>query len=420
MWKKVLYFGIAIVIGIVVAMVAYSSNQFNHVYNLVNTAIAEKKYEDVAKVFGGCFDTHAINTIEHDQMDIVVFPGTTLTNTVYYSQESEEQTYLVYEEAYYIYIFNPTFNYVNVNDDNQTALRFTSSSAAQYTYPFVVSSTTNKDYYVEKPSNPTEAVMNDARDLISVQTNWNFMSITLTKTMVDYIKAQIGGTIVQMEVLDNEGTNVVYSESLPLDFSQAFFSDISELIDHYNVYLQAYLKDNNDTEAADQFNAFYEPWYEEFKANQEQTGYTFRYDDHTLSPGSLLWQTVGMMALYLVFIILIYILLFHFASIKRIFSRETYKDYSSNKKGTSAKPAKSTPVKKADLTVKEEQKPIGPTESDGNSSNASTESTSSTVLENNDQPLLVESGESNQQDLNQTEENTTSQTDETENKDIES
>lgn len=65
--------------------------------------------------------------------------------------------------------------------------------------------------------------MNDARDLISVQTNWNFMSITLTKTMVDYIKAQIGGTIVQMEVLDNEGTNVVYSESLPLDFSQAFF-----------------------------------------------------------------------------------------------------------------------------------------------------------------------------------------------------
>lgn len=82
-------------------------------------------------------------------MDIVVFPGTTLTNTVYYNQESEEQTYLVYEEAYYIYIFNPTFNYVNVNDDNQTALRFTSSSAAQYTYPFVVSSTTNKDYYVE-------------------------------------------------------------------------------------------------------------------------------------------------------------------------------------------------------------------------------------------------------------------------------
>ena len=50
MWKKVLYIGVAAVIGIMVFLLGYQSNQINHLTSLVNNAIDSGKYEEVAKI----------------------------------------------------------------------------------------------------------------------------------------------------------------------------------------------------------------------------------------------------------------------------------------------------------------------------------------------------------------------------------
>lgn len=334
MWKKVLYFGFAVIIGIVIALVGYSSNQYNHISGLVTSAVNEKRYEDVPRVFGGCFDTKSIITEDVDTLDIVIYPGTSLTNTSYTVSETKE-TYMVYEEAYYLYIFSPKFSFVNETGSdnklqNKTAIRFNSGDK-YYDYPFVATSSINSSEYVEKPSSIKETIMNTSRDLTTTQSNWNFMTLTLTKTMMQFIKESNGAETSSISILDNTGEEV-FSTDASLDFSQQFFTDIDDLIVNYNIYLDAYQKDKNDSEAVNVFNKFYDEWYKEFEANTATTGYTFRYDDSELSPTSLIWQTVGMEALFVVVVILLYILLFHFAGLKRIFSRETYKDYSVNKK----------------------------------------------------------------------------------------
>lgn len=334
MWKKVLYFGFAVIIGIVIALVGYSSNQYNHISGLVTSAVNEKRYEDVPRVFGGCFDTKSIITEDVDALDIVIYPGTSLTNTSYTVSDTKE-TYLVYEEAYYLYIFSPKFSFVNETGSdnklqNKTAIRF-SSGDKYYDYPFVATSSVNSSEYVEEPSSIKETIMNTSRDLTTTQSNWNFMTLTLTKTMMQFIKESNGAETSSISILDNTGKEV-FSTAASLDFSQQFFTDIDDLIVNYNIYLDAYQKDKNDSEAVNVFNKFYDEWYKEFEAKTATTGYTFRYDDSELSPTSLIWQTVGMEALFLVVVILLYILLFHFAGLKRIFSRETYKDYSVNKK----------------------------------------------------------------------------------------
>lgn len=361
MWKKVLYFGFAVIIGIVIALVGYSSNQYNHISGLVTSAVNEKRYEDVPRVFGGCFDTKSIITEDVDTLDLVIYPGTSLTNTSYTVSETKE-TYMVYEEAYYLYIFSPKFSFVNETGSdnklqNKTAIRFNSGDK-YYDYPFVATSSINSSEYVEKPSSIKETIMNTSRDLTTTQANWNFMTLTLTKTMMEFIKESNGAETTSISILDNTGKEV-FSTDASLDFSQQFFTDIDDLIVNYNIYLKAYQKDKNDSEAVNVFNKFYDEWYKEFEANTATTGYTFRYDDSELSPTSLIWQTVGMEALFVVVVILLYILLFHFAGLKRIFSRETYKDYSVNKKrpnraqNTTIIEAKTEPESQEEVKTKE-------------------------------------------------------------------
>lgn len=365
MWKKVLYFGVAVIIGIVVALLGYSSNQYNHIYGLTSEAISEKNYSEVAKIFGGCFDTKSIITEDSEDVDVVVYPGSSLTNVSY----GDKKTFLAYEEAYYVYIFSPKFSYLTATNgdtmSNKTSLRFTSGTK-NYDYPFIVSSTVNSSTYKEKPETALEAVLNASRDVTATQSNWGFMTVTVTKTMLDEFTRVNGSPITSMSILNNIGENV-FTTDIDLTFSQSFFADIDELFVNYNIYLQAYLADNNNKEAVTTFNAFYEEWYKDFEASTATTGYTFRYDDSYLSPGKLIWQTVGMLALFLVMIILFYILLFHFAAIKRLFNRESYKDYSNNKGGKSTSNQKPIAYKKGALVEEEVIKAASSKESQGSS-----------------------------------------------------
>ncbi len=334
MWKKVLYFGIAIVFAILIYVIGYSSNQMNHLEGIVKSAIEKEEYYKVPMVWEGCFDTTSIIENNEEKLDIVLYPATSQTD-VSYGGEDNTSRFLRYERAYYLYIFNTKFSISNVNAGstsyNQTSISFSGENGNSYEYYFIVNEKMNSQSYVSLPLTKEEALLNASRDVTSTNSAWNFMRITLTETMLEQIKKEINGDITKLEMKDADG-KVQYSTNVPLDFSQKFFEDVKPLFENYNTYLDAYLAAGKDKkkiqEAEDTFEEFYEPWMEEFEKNKEQTGYTFRYDDSYLSPGKIIWQTIGMLALYALVIALFYILLFHFSLIKRIFSRETYKDYS--------------------------------------------------------------------------------------------
>ncbi|MDE6656050.1 MAG: hypothetical protein K2J85_03565 [Anaeroplasmataceae bacterium] len=361
MWKKVLYFGIAIVIGILVYIIGYSSNQMNHLESMVSSAIASEEYYKVPMVWGGCFDTKSIVDGNTDKLTIRIYPATSQTD-VTYGEEENSTRYLEFERAYYLYIFNGKFSIDTVTTGtssyNKTAIEF-SSNEGSYEYFFVVNDTMNSSMYVETPKSKEEALLNDARDVTNTNANWNFMRITFTETMLNQILKEINGSITKLSVKACDG-EVVYSTDIQLDFSQGFFEDakLKDMLDKYNTYLKAYLESEGDSNKLKELNATWGTQFEEWKADFQKdipnTGYALGYERDVVTPSKLVWQTIGMLALYALVIILFYILIFHFSAIKRIFTRENYREYSRDSsiivngkrvKRTNGKLVKETPAK---------------------------------------------------------------------------
>lgn len=373
MWKKVLYLSVAFIFGIIVALLAYNSNQYNNIYEMIETAIAEENYDEIPMIFGGCHDKKEIVLENNEKVDAVIYNGTALTDLVYGTDGSSSFT--KYENSYYIYLFNSTFSSVTYNEtENHTALVFTADNGNKYPYYYVVNSNINSDQYSKDQATLKDVLLKASRDLTIAESNWGLMSINLTSTMADFIEEEIGGAITGLEIVDNEG-NVVADIDVDLDFSQQFFTDVNPLISYYNQYLEV-VNDSSKKEEANLLSYYVFGWqegftnvsaeaseivknlnkmknedatkYESYKKNYdegyskgyavkaEDTGYSFRHNDDFLSPSGIIWQTVGMMCIYALVIVAFYILLFHFDFIKGLFSKDTYKEY--GKKGTAKKP----------------------------------------------------------------------------------
>ncbi len=373
MWKKVLYIGVSVIIAIVVYMVGYQSNQNNHIYDLVSKNVSSGEYANVGRTLGGCFDTNSIISENEEKLDLVIYPATTLTSSYQYG----DQKYQHFEAAYYIYLFKPQFSLWNAEDvkvPNKAGIRFTSSDGSSYDYYYLVNENVNSNCYVKDPNTLEEALLKNGRQHIIYQKQQGllFSVSTFTKKQLELIQNRLNGKAIDtISILDIRG-EAVYTTNVKLDFTQDFFIDIEPFSTRFDEYVQAVNATSDSKEQKqleEDFNAFSKDWQENtFAPWVDEKGYTMRYDNSVLSPGSLIWQTIGMVALFAVVVVILYLLLFHFAAIKRIFSRETYKDYGG--KGTyingkeihNKKPSsKKTPVGKSKGPVVEaeivEEKP---------------------------------------------------------------
>lgn len=315
--KKFIFLLIIFVLGIFVMYASFNGNKYQSIFNIVDTAIKTEKYEEVAKTFGGCFDTTPIVNHKNENADVIVYNGTSIVDLTY----GEERSYS-YEPTYYVYIFNAKYEYDNYEGSlNDSAIIFKGENGQTYKYPFVLSNQVNSDLIEQENFTKEAAILNSARDVTTHMDTWNFMYVNVTKPMLEYISGHMGGSkITGFSLTDNKG-NVVVEIDVVFDYSQKFFKDTSELVYEYNLWLEAYDKNENVEEAKVRFDNFYEPWLEEFEKNKEQTGYTFPYDSDYLVSKKVLWQTVGHMMIYGAIMLGFYLLFFHFDLIGNLFIR---------------------------------------------------------------------------------------------------
>ncbi|MDE5715900.1 MAG: hypothetical protein K2I42_07220 [Anaeroplasmataceae bacterium] len=329
MWKKVLYIGIAIIFGIIIFLVGYISNQVNHISDLVTKAIKEERYEEIPRISDAlCFNDESLITDDGtDKMELKVYSGLLQQDISYTPSANNTINESLLEEAYYFYIFNPKFTYSDVNSKNYMGVTF-SNDQSSYTYYFIVDGDYNSQFYKAAPTTKEEAILNKTRNS-STFNNWGYYSFALSKSMSEFISNKINGDITSFTIIDSEGISVASYNDLALDFSQPFFIDQSnqELIKKYadcsNRFANAETKEEKKA-AQDEFNTFYSEYL-------KNTPYTIHYTNNELLPSSLVWKTIGMEALYVIFIAFLYILLFHFRGLKALFSRSSYKDYKTPK-----------------------------------------------------------------------------------------
>lgn len=351
--KKFFYLLIVFILGVFVAFVSYNSNKYQHIYDLVDTAIKEEKYEEIAKIFGGCCDTKPQVLEKNDKLDLAIYNGTSILDLTY----GDKRTY-AYEETYYIYFFDMKFDYQTFDGtDNATSIIFTSDNGMTYKYPLVVSESTNSEYLEKEEMTKDNAILKSPRNVVSNVDTWDFMFVNVSKSMVEAISKQLdNGEISGLAIIDNKGNPVVEID-VDFDFSQKFFNDIDELMVEYNKRLTAYEKNENVKEAEKAFNQFYEPWHEEFEANKETTGYSFPYDTDYLVPSKVLWKTIGELGIYAAIMFGFYVLFFHFTQIKNFFENIFSKDKKKRKKGEKRETI-ITPRWEPTPTVIETQEPV--------------------------------------------------------------
>ncbi|MDE5855722.1 MAG: hypothetical protein K2H06_01610 [Anaeroplasmataceae bacterium] len=314
----------------------------NHLEGIVKSAIEKEEYYKVPMVWGGCFDTKSIVENNSDKLDLMIYPATSQTD-ITFGEEDNSSRYLEFERAYYVYIFNAKYSVDTATDGassfNKTAIEFSSndSDSVSYNYYFVANETINSNVYVKEPKTKEEVLLNNEREVTNTNKTWNFMRITFTETMLKQISKEMKGSIDKLSVKDCDG-NAVYSVNVSLDFSQDFFENVKvkDILTQYNSYLSSYLAADGDSNKLKELNkewkVKFDTWKSEFREDIPNTGYAIGYEKDVVTPSKLVWQTIGMLALYAIVVLLFYVLLFHFSTIKRIFSRENYKDYSKDSK----------------------------------------------------------------------------------------
>ncbi|MDE5565355.1 MAG: hypothetical protein K2I77_00035, partial [Anaeroplasmataceae bacterium] len=233
-----------------------------------------------------------------------------------------DENYYHYRKAYYFYIFKMKFTTAASSTGTQkTGFRFYSDSES-YNFYFTVNSDTNSSYYVGNPSNLEEVLLN-SEHMNLTSGDIKFVNLTLSDDQINMIETKLGGKINKMAILDSLGDEVD-SFAISFNFEESFFKDADEFITAFDKQVNDNKPDNYDEIEAN--------WDE--LINSEENTYTNHFSDDVMSPKSLIWRTVGILALYSVVMVLFFILIFHFKSIKRIFSRENYKDYGSRRQAT--------------------------------------------------------------------------------------
>ncbi|UKI48879.1 MAG: hypothetical protein L6U99_08510 [Clostridium sp.] len=123
------------------AYTTYYSSYVNHVYDIVETALKEERYEDVARMFTSYFDAESkVQRVDSEEGFILVYPSilqTTKTST-------DGKSYTGFEKGYSVYGFNlkdTSFADITVSKDttkNDSGIIYNGRDSQSYSYPFVV------------------------------------------------------------------------------------------------------------------------------------------------------------------------------------------------------------------------------------------------------------------------------------------
>lgn len=339
---KVVYFTFAAIIGVIVYSMGYQSSTYEAVESKINGFIEKGEYKNVARIFGALFDQRnlALN-VESDKLNMAIFAGATELKVNYYTKAEDDKyttnTFHTYDKAYYIYLFNPTFERQQGNIDGEyidnTAITFFNEDGDAYNHYFTLNNEVNKSIYVEKPLSVNEALMYGQRDQSTFFSNWGFYNFTFDKGYIDAIVSEHlnGKPITAINVtqgLGDKGSFVLETNfSVNLDFSQEFFTDVNPLVEANSTFIpindkyqsgSGITKDEYD-EAYKQYQQKTDGFQETFFENEN---YITTFSQSEIVPNTIIWKAIGMEVLYVLVVIILYFLLFKLKWIKSLIFRD--------------------------------------------------------------------------------------------------
>ena len=300
MIKKILFFGIAIILGFMVLIMSYSGFQMSDVQAKITEYMNNGEYDNLDKCFLPYYDSNSIKPIsENDHFTLVGLEsihGVSATVTV----DGEEQTASKYVASYTFFIkdFN-NFDFEGISGED---------TYHNYTRLVFKNGDLSFDYYFNVPDTATTSDTEGVeRYYTQYAQSMDFVEIDIP---LSDIEDDLNGEIKSIEVYDSkaipgqkEPVEIINLEN-PLTTNSEFFTLANELVSNWDKYLN-----DLDSEA---FNNFFDPedgegWIDRYNANPGFSRGINSYED--LIGSSAIVKTVIVMIVYLVVCVLLGFLL---------------------------------------------------------------------------------------------------------------
>ena len=325
MWKKICFFIVAGFFMIAVGYLQYSTFQVDYVKEVYTEFNNNKQYHETAKIFNNFMDTNSIIEDDCDKADIRIYPGA-LPVSVTYVENNETVEYTYYDPAYHLYIFDAqystdTFTYSSGETVNYTSVKFNGATNS-YTYYYVVNDTYNSNELISEPQSLKEALLNNVRNYVSSVSSVGFLSLDLSKPMLDCIETILGEDIVSISLVQSDNVEV-YTINVDFSFEQQFFKDAQSLLDSQNNGLDRYEQATTEeerTQIREEVQLFLNDWIETYC--NESTGYFVRTESVS-TPAIVIVKTAGVLLIFILVVALVYIAFFKRHLIKKLYKKIT-------------------------------------------------------------------------------------------------
>lgn len=325
---KIIFVAVGVIFTFLAYVIAYNTGASSKYQDDINAAVKKNDYNEVARLvcYSGPYDTNSYVNNDNDKNNIKIYGTIAAESEKYYAKDNDTTKTVVFQEVEYFYyycVYNPNFSYGTIDgkNTNETGIKFYNETLDKsYTYHFIVDQNNhiNEAEYNAYPEKPEETVLSIGRNVLKQLDSYGFICLPMSNLFIDAVSEKIGGTISRVELVNNKGEAVSGTTfDLKLDFSQDFFKDLAEYKENaYIAYDLGQKSGKSDEEKEKEENA--NKYLNEFVLSDElkNKGYAFSAYRDEIYSASLIWSSVGIAALFLLSVAIIFVLVFYFVPIK--------------------------------------------------------------------------------------------------------
>ena len=359
---KVIFISFAVIIVFFSSIVLFNTAKGDHILNVTKKALEDKDYNEVLSLFGGIYYEEPVITDSDDNIDLIVNPTYVERSFNYLvlndNDQSENHFYHKFLKSYSFFIFDANFTTTtkisNGKRVNNAGVKFITDKIddegnnVTHTYPFIISATVNTTKTFDSPESVVDYELNYKRDIIADQEKYGFYNFTINSNVISAVEDITEGQIIGFNITDSIGKDVFSSDfSYSFNFDEPFFQEeynglkqggVIEKIyntyipyyDSYKINNKKYVADNyvSEYDDADTYGKMNEKFNNDVKKFLEDVKAGNIYDSNVKVSkteseiitntviAKCVWRTIGIEALVLVVIAVIYILLFHFQQLR--------------------------------------------------------------------------------------------------------
>ncbi len=297
MFKKILFYGVTFILGIMLLLTSYYGFYASYNQTMTYGAIENNDYDRLAEIFIPFFNKEkALDVIEEEKFQIVAYEGVVGEKTKVTIDSKEHDAYR-YQDSVVFFVNKVTYSLDGISQgENQPTINYSGLN-----FYNTIEETGEVKSYTYTLNDPVDAASDTAEGVkrfhASAAKTLNFFEVDLSTKIIN---DSLGGAIDKIEVVDGKKevvSTITLNEEITV--TGTFYEEVAPLIKTYDECLA--------TNDGKRFNEFFQEF---IKAYNENPNFGVSLSDKERKPVSIYVKTGAVMVAFIAAAVLIGYFLF--------------------------------------------------------------------------------------------------------------